>query len=403
MDWTSGRVLAVLGAMTLTAAGCGENGAKAPVVAGEKKASVVFEGENYKILEPEGSRAAVMNLNAHKMTTTVCDPFGTSGPPKLKNGITAELYWLDSQCPRYEKVEELVSHAVKSEKKLFFTDLHTPTRLFERGFSTQTSETLKDDQGATLIEWFGLKFSSGLRLPDGLEDGAYELAMLSDDGTILRVKSGEDWSELINNDGVHPTRMGCAKRFVNLSKESVLDFQLFYAQGPRFHISNVLMWRPIAKTPGQAGKDKSCGVEGNEHYFDPTKNSEPQKAYKDLLARGWSPVPAEAFVIPDGEGYNPCHEGTPATVSDFRVLERTLTDAVVAWTTDLPATTQLRWRNVDTGGVTVSESDNRLRTSHSMWLTGLTPGVTYAVEVLATTEDNGRTVAGPFMITVGEE
>jgi hypothetical protein len=390
------QVLAAGVLMTMLTAGCSENPSGSSTDT-STLAPVVFEGAGYKILEEGVSHKAGLDLNAHKMTETVCDPFGGAGAPKLKNGITAQLFWLDNVCPRYDQVEALISHAHTSDKKLFFTDLFTPTRLFTKGFSTQTTDTLKDDQGNLLIEWFGLKFKSGLRLPAGLDDGEYELAMLSDDGTILRVKSGADWSTLVNNDGVHPTRMGCSSSFVSLSKTGVLDFELFYAQGPRYHISNVMLWRHKSKTSGQAGKDTACGDSGNNLFFNPDKNSEPQAAYRNLLARGWNPVPADAFVIPDND-YNPCFEGVPPVVSDFRVIEITLTDAIMSWTTDLPATTQLRWTNTVTGEVRVSDSDNRLRTAHSMWLTGLTPDTTYSVEVLTTSKTNKHTITKPFTI-----
>jgi urease beta subunit len=364
---------------------------------------VAYEGQGFKILETGTSKPSSVNYNLHKMTDTVCNPFGGEGPGLFKNGIKAELFWLNSQCPRYENVDDMITHGVKSEKKLFFNDLFTPTRLFAKGFSTQTTETLKNDNGELLVEWFALKFKSGLRLPPTFPQGEYELALLSDDGTKMMVQAGQDMSLLINNDGLHPTRMGCANSFVNLSSNSVLNFELLYAQGPRYHISNVLMWRKVTPSMNSSGQDTSCGMTGNHTFFNPDQNSSVQPAYTALLSRGWTPVPAQAFVIPDEDQYNPCAEGQKPIVSQFRTFEITPTSAIMGWSTDIPATTQIRYRNMTTGEVRLTETDNRLRTTHSIWLTTLAPNTVYAIEVLATSETNGRTVFGPQMISTYTE
>ncbi len=339
-----------------------------------------------------------VDVNANPLHKTVCDPFEGNAPTNLEHGIRASLHPLASNMPRLYSSVDYVNLASKSEQKLFFADLNVPTRLFQTGFSTKTNDVLKDDTGAKLIEYFGVKFETVIRLTPEDEEGDYELALLSDDGTTLKVVGGTAKNPvletLIDNDGDHPTRMGCSNKLVSMNSGNTLPIQLTYYQGPRFHISNVLMWRKASA----AGKDSQCGKSGNSLYFNPDKSSEPQQAYKDLLARGWKVVGKENFFMPKTESYNPCVEGTAPVISDFRVHEVLLTGAFLTWKTDIPSTSQVKLINTATGEVILTDSDNALRTTHEVQVSGLQPGSSYSAQAVSVSDNLGHAMSDIIMV-----
>ena len=137
--------------------------------------------------------------------------------------------------------------------------------------------------------------------------GAYQLAILSDDGAILSVKGpGTDtFVPFINDDGTHPTTMTCATTPLTINAYDLIPIQLQYYQGPRYQIALQLLWRPWP-TSGSA-VDPLCGTSGNYQFFNPdTAPSTPQQNYLNLLARGWKPLAPANFVIPYS-GINPCN------------------------------------------------------------------------------------------------
>ena len=278
-----------------------------------------------------------VDVNIHPLDQTVCDPFNNIPASNLEQGIKASLYYAFAGLPRMYSSADYTSLAKKSSQSLFFADLNVPTRMFTEGFATQTNDYLKDDSGNKLIEYFGVKFETIIKLASDEEEGDYEIALLSDDGTTLKTVSGTTenpvLTTLIDNEGDHPTRMGCAKQIVHMTKDTTLPVQLTYYQGPRYHIANVMMWRKASV----AGKDALCGATGNEYFFDPNKASAQLKPYKDLLARGWKPLAKENFFIPKNASYNPCVKGTAPVISNFAVNEVLLTGVFLAWTTDIPA------------------------------------------------------------------
>lgn len=341
----------------------------------------------------EPLKMAKVNVNLHPLNKTVCDPFGGEPSTSLEQGVKASLHYLISGMPRLYNSEDYVTFAKKSDQSLFFADLNVPTRMFTEGFATQANDVLKDDNGNKLIEYFGVKFETTLKLAATDEEGDYELALLSDDGTKLKVKSGSGdnvtYKTLINNDGDHETRLGCATEVVRLTRDSAIPVEITYYQGPRYHIANILLWRKASV----AGKDASCGKQGNEYYFNPNKNSEPKQPYLDLLNRGWKVVTKENYFIPSTETYNPCVEGTKPVITNFRVNETTSTVAYISWTTDIPATSQVKLVNKSTGQVIVTESDNMLRTSHSVRVYDLQPLTVYSAQAASVSEDLGNSLS----------
>lgn len=345
------------------------------------------------------SWVASRDMNRYAMNKVVCDPLGEGNPvpPPPTNGIAANLAYLAPTQSPFSKSSDYMTKGTQSSQQLFFSDLFVPTRLFTEGFSTQTSQIIKNDVGDKLIEYFGLHFRTQLFLVgDDQTDGNYELAVLSDDGTTVKIVSGDQSQLLINNEGDHPTRLGCSATSVALSHTQGLNLDITYYQGPRYHISMVMLWRPAqAKT---LGKDPSCGLTGNDTFFDFNNKSAPQKAYKDLLARGWRPIPAGNYFLPASEDINPCTPGSPLTMADIELGAVTGTSAQVSWSTNRVSTSQALVVNTASGDQFLTASDQTLTTSHSLMINGLTPGATYSVQVLSVAEDGARTIGDPITV-----
>lgn len=347
----------------------------------------------------ESLNAMTFNVNKHPLNKTVCDPLGgTGGQHGIEHGIKASLFYRGAGMPRYYSSIDYVNKTVASNQSLFLSDLNVPTRVFSEGFSTQTSGVVKDDSGNKLIEFFGLKFETVLRLSDDQSEGNYELATLADDGIIVKAKIDGVWKSIINNDGDHPTQMGCSIQTLNLKKDSAIPLEITYYQGPRHHIANVLMWRKS----DTAGKDVSCKKVGNHLFFNPDQASKPQSEYLNLLSRGWSPISANSFYLPGSENYNPCVEGTNPVISNFRVTEVFSNEAILNWTTDIEATSQILVTDVETGIQILTVSDNLLRTNHSILVRGLTAGKTYSLQAVSISADLGRTLSPVLTITTVE-
>ena len=347
------------------------------------------------------------NLNLHPMDKTVCDPFGGDGGPisSPKQGIEADLFYRSGNQPRYYSSLDYITKTTPSVKKIFLKDLNAPTRMFDKGFSTLTSDVIKDDQGNLLIEYFGLRMKTVLRLPDGMEPGRYEIAALSDDGLTLKAQINGTQTVLINSDGDHPTRMGCSTQVLNMTEDSKIPMEISYYQGPRYHIAAVLMWRKLANNQ-QAGLDSECGQMGNERYFHPSYTPQDsryeQSAYKGLLNRGWKVVSSSAFQVSDAAEYNICYEGQSPKISQFRIADLVGTRVKLTWTTDMPATSQILVTNENTGEVTLTTSDNLLRTTHEVTLRGLQPSTVYKAQAVSVSASLGKAISSEIRFATSD-
>ena len=167
--------------------------------------------------------------------------------------------------------------------------------------------------------------------------------------------------------------------------------EVSYYQGPRYHISNVLIW----KKSSSAGADPLCNQSGNNLFFNPDANSEPQQEYRDLLRRGWSVVKSDNFMISTTTkvDYNPCVSGTNPVITEFQVGEIILTSVNLTWTTDILATSQVQLTNTSTGEVTTTNSDNVLRTKNNIELSHLQPNTTYKAQAISVSVDLGRSIS----------
>lgn len=347
-----------------------------------------------------GLATLAVNVNKYASNKLVCNPLsgGATTQTNFEKGIKVELSYLTANMPRLYSSLDYLQLGKKSDQNIFLTDMNVPTRIFSEGFSNAAGTVLKNDLGENLIEYFGLRMKTNLILTPEDSDGEYELALLSDDGSTLTLKSGtgpEADEMLINNDGDHPTRMGCSSRTIRLRKNVMQPIEVTYYQGPRYHISNVLIWRKSTT----AGTDSLCNQSGNNLFFNPDNKSEPQQAYKDLSSRGWSVVKPNNFMISSSKAdYNPCVAGTNPVISNLTVGEIILTNASLTWTTDIPATSQVQLTNTTTGEVTTTTSDNILRTTNTVQLSNLQQNTLYRAQAISVSADLGRSISAEILI-----
>ncbi len=264
-------------------------------------------------------RAAVKSRFDYNMAKVSCDPLGGGQPIYYNEGLAAELYSLPSPSPsptpqsaQPRNLEEIFAASQKVDVDLFFSQVNVPTRLFSSGFPSATGELLRDQKNQILTEYFALRFKSILRLGSSEQSGLYQFALLSDDGAVLKLDTdGKGLKSVVDNDGWHPSRFACGAEAVSLDASSQIPLQLEYFQGPKYHISLVLLWRelPLNATSAQLS-DPACGITSNDRWFDySTSPPTPKTAWTGILSRGWKVLSHENFVLPYEQPENPCCPG----------------------------------------------------------------------------------------------
>jgi hypothetical protein len=344
------------------------------------------------------------DVNRYAINKTVCDPLGSgsgatnSAISDPTQGLQASLFYLTANQPRYHDVESMIANGHPSHESLFFADLNVPTRLFSAGFPLQSGGSIKDDSGQELIEYFALRMEGVLHLAPDEAEGDYQVGMLSDDGTVWSLASTEEadnFTVLLNNDGDHPTKMGCGP-IIHMTRWTTLRMRVDYYQGPRYHIALVPLWRNV--NTGSA-TEPLCGQSGNSLFFDSYNNSAPTPAYQQLLARGWHPLATGNYTVPTSAGYNPCTQGTAPVISAVAVSNISGGSLTVTWQTDIPATDQVLVENLGTSMQSLTVSDNVLRTTHSVQVDGLVAGNQYSLQAVSISQDLGKAMSAALTAT----
>jgi len=328
-----------------------------------------------------------------------CNPLSTqtagSGLTLPTNGLMADLYYLTSDQPRYSSVDDMIAfgHPIDTIS-LYFDRLFIPTRPFDRGFVNQNGEILKDQNGNTLYEYFALHFESKLRLTEDDAIGAYQFGILADDGAKFHVDDqNTGFYNLVNNDGVHATKFKCATAPVFLDRTSKIPMKLDYHQGPRFHVSLVLLWRPWPDS--SLVNDVECNQSGNSRFFDSTQDPPvPKTKYLEMVSRGWMPLQTGNFVLPY-EDVNPCQPEDPLALTDINVTDRTQTSAIIHWTTNIAGNSEVLLKRVSNNSAIVVPVDAALVTDHAISISGLTADTLYSFEVVSTTASGQSAKSDP--------
>lgn len=367
------------------------------LIGGSLVACTTYKSTEGKDQSDSGKATSLFDVNKYPVHKTVCDPFGgDSSVGNLQSGVKAELFYKGEQQPIWKNVQSYIDKGHNSQHTLFFSEINVPTRLFSMGFPKETGGVVADDNGNDLFEYFALKFSGRLKLGSQDEEGLYEIALLSDDGTILNFYEDEgEKRTIVSNDGDHPTRLGCGET-VDMNSESLIPFELKYYQGPRHHIAVIPLWRKVDFT---TSAEPHCGKTGNDVYFDFNNASKPKQTYKDLLSRGWKPWSKDNYVLPSDDDHNPCFPGETPIISEIVVDHDLDLGLTISWNTNIPATTQVLITYVTGGTEELTLSDNILRTSHQVVISNYLPSGEYEFRAVSISDTYGKSVSDPIPFT----
>ncbi|WP_413584536.1 PA14 domain-containing protein [Bdellovibrio sp. HCB274] len=356
-----------------------------------KRISCTYHGSNYGV-DPN----AVFEFPNPEQT--VCDPLSNTPSESPTNGLAAKLYVRSAEMTSVSSVMDYYNKGVRMEQDLYFASINVPTRVFTKGFTTEGGSTLSDSAGNKLIEHFAVEYNSILKLSDTDKEGEYELGLISDDGARVFFKENEQWKELINNDGNHASRFGCSYRTLSMKKDTEVPIKVLYYQGPRYHISNVLMWKhhKDVKSFQKSIRDNwVCGKSGNELFYK-SKTEKPTGVTKWLQSTGWNTIANANYKMPEHKP-NPCVE-EKLTVTDLIASSVQAPRATFTWKTNIPATSQLKITNFFTGEVLYTEINNDLVVNHEVQLDGLVSGLYYLINAISTDAQGNQVISSPDLL-----
>jgi hypothetical protein len=239
---------------------------------------------------------------------TVCNPFGSGATAQAGDGIQGQMYYFNpNEISTYAPgvAQDFYDHGHLANANFYFNDFDVPTRAFDQGFQLDDGSLLATNDGTKLFENFAFKFKTSIQLPVGAGTKLKQFAIMSDDGSKLIVQdpTTQVWNEIVNDDGIHASRLTCAGLPVQVGSDFSTPIELQYFQGPRYHIALVLLWRDW---DGNNQSDPWCGQSGNNLFFDSsTLPSTAQAPWLDLMTR-WEVVPSSVFHL-DAGNVNPCH------------------------------------------------------------------------------------------------
>lgn len=263
--------------------------------------------------------AKVYSMSVFSSKNYVCEPFSkektqaTNGLNGLKgflayvtpkNSTERDFAWNLSAKAYWTNTSSLIS---KNTSPLFFERVSVLPIAFDQGFSVGNNEYLVNGNGAKLIEWFSVKYETSLTLAPGDKAGFYKLASISDDGVVIEAYQNGQWVEILNNDGIHAPTFKCQNQLIHLEENSNVKLRIYFYQGPKVRIANVLMFKFVGATADPNYPVSGCSYDGSGNTFtDPGSGpSQGTAEYEDLLSKGWSIIPNKNFLLPDGE-VNPC-------------------------------------------------------------------------------------------------
>lgn len=287
----------------LSSAGCGGASGSAAITAALSATSPAAPGDG-------GTPTQGDSPKTYARALTACNPLtGTTQAAGNNLGLSARLYYATNGA-EYSNVEDYMNEGADLGVDIFFNQVDVIPTYFASGFPSEAGTPFALPDGTVLIEWFGIRYLSTLQLGPGDQPGNYQLATLSDDGSILYLDptGGDNLAEFVNNDGEHATQMGCSTQTLSMTASSQIPIRLDYFQGPRYHLTSMLLWRRVPA--GGSLDDPACGVQGINTFFDTTQTpSAPQPYYQQMLARGWEVVQPQSFILPDSNPENPCFPG----------------------------------------------------------------------------------------------
>ena len=250
-------------------------------------------------------------------TNTVCNPLvstAASSTVTPTNGVKGALYYFTSPAeitslglnPGALVVSNFFQSGHQADANLIFANFSAPPQGIgpgypRQGFQMTNGQYIKLPDSSILYQYFAMQFSGQIQLPPGTPAASKQFAILSDDGSIVNINSGQI---VLNNDGLRCSTInyGVASNaganptasLVAMTPGTPIPFTLQYFQGPAPGMALALYWRTVAnpQSPGPLPAYPSyCGGEGDPLTLD--------------IGGGWEVIPPEAFVLP-GTTTNPC-------------------------------------------------------------------------------------------------
>jgi hypothetical protein len=374
------------------------------------KISTAVEGITQTPTDDNDNTNDVYVIRALASTQFICSPFGNNNQGNATSGLRAELAYinpssnLSDEMKRSYGVRDYFNGAnqfIKTPTTLFLTQINAPTQNFDQGFLLSNNTYLSNGSGERLIEWFALHLQSLLKLSPQDDEGEYEFATISDDGS--RVFVGSPLREIVNNDGVHTVKMMCSTEALQFNRDTKLPLSYYYNQGPRTEIANVFLWRRKLNN-AQSGNYKHCGKSDRMRFWNPA-NSSAGEYVQDILADGWKVIGANNFELP-GSQVNPCTTQNTNLISsaEFSALTNgsTRLDLVFANAANIRANL---FKLVGADKVQVQSFDlsAQMRDRVSLEIQGLENSQTYSIEVLLEMAGSGTQVLNEVRFELAKE
>lgn len=221
-------------------------------------------------------------------TNLICNPLNnnqdngetiidTPSVPKRRLGLIGHIYEGKSQ---WNNIETYFIEGYRHPEEVYFSNFNIPKRSFNSGFG-QANQFLKDSKGEKLIEWFAIKVTGHIALPENEESGFYHITSTSDDGIQILVNG----KKIINNPNTHAVTIDCASELIYLEKSKELPFELNYFQGPRYHIALQVLIKKV-DNPEAFKKSSLCRKEASNHT--------------GLVKEGYKIITPPWFTLPNG-------------------------------------------------------------------------------------------------------
>ncbi|WP_413558657.1 OmpL47-type beta-barrel domain-containing protein [Bdellovibrio sp. HCB209] len=250
------------------------------------------------------SASKVVNFTSKKI---VCDPFSASGI-SCRQGWKGNIFYYPGTSEGWKTLSPYFSEGTDAGVILYMSNIFVPTRSFGNGFPTTDGELVKKkaaDGGANLVEWFGIRLDTILKLNTTDSAGYYQFALISDDGSKLYIApaKGGSYSTIIDNDSAHSTKMKCSSTAIYMDSKSRMPAKLDYFQGPRVEIALNLMYRKVSS----ASPDVSAPCEANEGgkfygSVDNTSGNYAGSSYQKALDAGWKQMSTDNFLLDETVG-----------------------------------------------------------------------------------------------------
>lgn len=309
---------------------CGQAGEVSLVNPEQPKITNETPDETTRVPFPEVPNLPDYKLKISSHKNYICEPFSVATQVTTgMNGLKAQLAFVTPNSDQeLDFVRSLGAKAywtntssliTRPTNSIFFSQVNVVPILFDQGFSTGANEYLEDTSGNKLVEWFGLKYETYLSLADADQEGFYKLASVSDDGVVIEAFLDNQWVQILDNDGAHSPRFKCQNELLYLDKKSKIKLRIYYNQGPRIKIANVLMFKHVGSNPPTPNTIvNGCEMNGSHQiYTNPEIGpSVGTEQYATLINNGWKVIPPQNFLLTDGE-VNPC------TVNNMNLVSTT--------------------------------------------------------------------------------